>query len=312
MLSIIGRRLLATVPTILGVSLVVFIILRLVPGDPVAAMVAGTPATAERVAELREQLGLQRPLWEQYLGFLWDAVRGDLGTSFAMRQPVTEMIAGQFLPTLQLALSAALFTAVVGILLGALAAAFPNSAADGAIRVFSLLGTSMPSFWLGLMLIMVVSFQFRLLPATGNDGFERLILPTIALGVAAAGVVTRLVRNNMLETMGENFVSALAAKGIGRPTIIVKHVLRSAVIPTITIVGMQIGALLAGAVIVESVFARQGLGNLLTRALATNDFPVIQGIVLVIAVAYILINIIVDISYAYIDPRIRSSLTRSR
>lgn len=312
MLATIGRRLLAAIPTVLGVSIVVFLILRLVPGDPVTAMLAGSPATAERIAELREQFGLERPLVVQYLAFLGDALRGDLGSSYSTRQPVADMIAEQFLPTLQLALSAALFTAVVGILLGTLAAAFPNSVADGAVRVFSLLGTSMPSFWIGLMLIMIVSFQLKLLPATGTEGVERLILPTLALGIASAGVVTRLVRNNMLEIMGENFVSALIAKGLSRRTVLVRHVLRNAIIPTITIVGLQIGALLAGAVIVESVFARQGLGHLLTQAIASNDYPVIQGIVLVIAITYILINIVVDISYAYVDPRIRSTLTARR
>jgi ABC-type dipeptide/oligopeptide/nickel transport system permease component len=312
MLSVIGKRVLAAVPTVVGVTVVVFLILRVVPGDPVTAMLAGAPATTERIAELREQFGLNQPLPLQYVTFLFDAVRGDLGTSFATRNEVSTMIAQQFLPTLTLALSAALFSAIVGVVLGTIAAAYPHSVWDGAIRVFSLLGTAMPAFWIGLMLIMVVSFQFKLLPATGTDGIERLILPTIALGIGAAGVVTRLVRNNMLEVMGENFVSALYAKGVGRGNVLVKHVLRNAVIPAITVIGLQIGALLAGAVIVESVFARQGLGSLLTQAIATTDYPVIQGIVLVIAITYIVINIVVDISYAYVDPRIRSTLTATK
>ncbi|WP_159501722.1 ABC transporter permease [Microbacterium sp. 18062] len=312
MLTVTLKRVLAAVPTILGVSVVIFLILRLVPGDPVQAMLAGSPATPERIAELREQFGLERPVLVQYVDFLAAALTGDLGTSFTTRQPVAGMIAEQFLPTLQLALAATVFTAVAGIVCGTLAAAFPNTPLDGAIRVFSLLGTSMPSFWIGLMLIMLVSFQLQLLPATGTEGIERLILPALALGLSSAGVVTRLVRNNMLEVMGESFVSALHAKGMSRRTVLFRHVLRNAVLPTITIVGLQIGALLAGAVIVETVFARQGLGHLLTRAVASNDYPVIQGIVLVIAVAYIVINIVVDVSYAYVDPRIRSTITATR
>ncbi|GAA3666454.1 ABC transporter permease [Microbacterium marinilacus] len=312
MLTVIGKRALAAIPTLLGVTAVVFLILRLVPGDPVTAMLQGSPATTERIQELREQFGLERPLLVQYLAFLVGLVRGDLGTSYATRQDVTAMIAQQLLPTLELALAAALFTAVVGIALGAVAAAFPRSPADAAIRVFSLLGTSMPAFWIGLMLIMVVSFQLRLLPATGTGGIERLILPAVALGMSAAGVVGRLVRNNMLEVMGENFVSALVAKGVPRRVVLVKHVLRNAVSPAITILGLQIGALLAGAVIVESVFARQGLGHLLTQAIATSDFPVIQGIVLVIAVIYIAVNVVVDVSYAIVDPRVRPSSAASR
>ena len=302
------KRLLQGVPTLLAVSLIVFLILRLVPGDPIRALLASSPPTPGLEERLREQLGLDRPLHEQFLSFLWNGLHGDFGISYTTRQAVTTVIGQQLMPTLQLALAATVLTAVLGIVFGVLAATYRNSVVDGAIRVFSLLGTSMPSFWVGLLLIMFVSFQLQLLPATGSGGFDRLILPAITLALPAAGVVTRIVRNNVLEVMGENFVTALRAKGIGGGTIMVKHVLRNAVIPGVTVVGLQIGVLLAGAVIVEQTFARQGIGKLLVQAILSGDFPVVQGIVLLIAAIYILINIIVDVAYTVIDPRIRMAV----
>jgi len=302
------KRLLQGVPTLLAVSLIVFLILRLVPGDPIRALLASSPPTPGLEERLREQLGLDLPLHEQFLSFLWNGLHGDFGISYTTRQAVTTVIGQQLMPTLQLALAATVLTAVLGIVFGVLAATYRNSVVDGAIRVFSLLGTSMPSFWVGLLLIMFVSFQLQLLPATGSGGFDRLILPAITLALPAAGVVTRIVRNNVLEVMGENFVTALRAKGIGGGTIMVKHVLRNAVIPAVTVVGLQIGVLLAGAVIVEQTFARQGIGKLLVQAILSGDFPVVQGIVLLIAAIYILINIIVDVAYTVIDPRIRMAV----
>lgn len=311
MVSTIAKRLLAGIPTLLLVALVVFLILRLVPGDPIRALLASTPATPGLEERLREQLGLDRPLPVQFLEFLGAAVQGDLGTSYVTRQPVTWVIGQQVLPTLQLALAATVLTAVLGITLGVLAATYRNTVVDGLVRVFSLLGTSMPSFWVGLLLILSISFTLRLLPATGSGGFDRLILPAITLALPAAGVVTRIVRNNVLEVMGEGFVTALRAKGIGYGTIMVKHVLRNAIIPAVTVLGLQVGVLLAGAVIVEQTFARQGIGKLLVQSILQGDYPVVQGIVLLIATLYILINIVVDIAYTVIDPRIRTAV-RSR
>ncbi|GAB3276577.1 ABC transporter permease [Kineosporia babensis] len=305
---LIARRILAGIPTLLGVTLVVFLILRLVPGDPVAGLLSGGPATPELVAGLRAQFGLDQPLPVQYLSFLGDALQGDLGTSYATGQSVTSMISGQLLPTVQLAFAAALLSTVAGIGLGVLAAAVRNSFTDGLIRVFSVLGTAMPTFWIGLMLILVVSFQFRMLPATGSDGFQRLILPAVALAVPAIGVMTRLVRANVLEVLGENFVTALHAKGLSYRTILLRHVLRNAVLPAVTVAGLQIGGLLAGAVVVETVFARQGLGNLILQAITRNDYPVLQGVVIVIGALVVLVNIVVDLVYGAVDPRIRSSL----
>lgn len=307
MLSVILKRLLAGVPTLLAVALVVFLVLRLVPGDPIRALLASTPSAPGIEEQLRERLGLDRPIWEQFLGFLVGAVQGDLGSSYVTRQPVTAVIGAQLGPTLQLAVAATVLTAILGILLGVVAATYRNTVVDAVVRVFSLLGTSMPSFWVGILLILFVAFQLRLLPATGSGGLDRLILPAITLALPAAGVVARIVRNNVLEVMGEGFVTALRAKGIGSGTIMVKHVLRNAIIPAVTVIGLQIGVLLAGAVIVEQTFARQGIGKLLVQSIIAGDYPVVQGIVLLIAAIYILVNIAVDIAYTVIDPRIRAS-----
>lgn len=308
---VIGKRVVAAVPTVLGVTIILFVALRLLPGDPVAAILAGSPASPDLIADLREQFGLDDPVWHQYWAFLTSALAGDLGTSYSTRQPVSTMIAQQIAPTLQLAVAAALVSAVTGILLGSLAALRRDGVLDSVIRVLSLVSTSMPSFWVGLLLIMLFSFRLGWFPATGNAGIASLVLPALTLGLSAAGTVTRLVRNSVIEVLGDPFVSALHAKGLRPRVVVMKHVLRNAVIPTVTIVGIQLGALVAGAVIVEAVFSRQGLGQMLVQAIGGNDYPVIQGVVLVIAVIYIVINIAVDVSYAFIDPRVRSSLTRA-
>ncbi|NLE98089.1 MAG: ABC transporter permease [Propionibacterium sp.] len=234
----------------------------------------------------------------------------DFGNSYSTRQAVSTMIAGQILPTLQLALAAAVVSGITGIVFGAFAAMYKGRWPDVVIRILSLINTSMPSFWVGLLLIMLFSFTLNWFPASGSGGLDTLVLPAIALGLAAGGTVARLVRNSVIDVLGENFVSALHAKGLKQHVIVLKHVLRNAIIPTVTVIGLQFGALIAGAVIVEAVFSRRGLGQMLVQGIAANDFPVIQGVVLVIAVIYIAVNIAVDVSYAYIDPRIRLSLNK--
>ncbi|MFD1717266.1 ABC transporter permease [Georgenia deserti] len=311
MTAVIAKRLLAGIPTALGVTVILFVALRLLPGDPLAAILGGASATPDVVADLRRQFGLDDPLPVQYWTFLTSALALDLGTSYATRQPVTSMIAAEIGPTMQLALAAAAISAVVGMVLGCVAAMHRNGAVDSLVRVLSLVTTAMPSFWVGLLLIMVFSFGLGLLPATGNDGLRALVLPAVTLGLSAAGTVTRLVRNSVIEVLGDTFVTALHAKGLRPRVVVMKHVLRNAVIPTVTIVGLQLGALVAGAVIVEAVFTRQGLGRMLVQAIGSNDYPVIQGVVLVIAVIYIVINVLVDVSYAVIDPRVRMTPARS-
>lgn len=304
------KRILAAVPTVIGVTLVLFIALRVLPGDPVQTILAGAPSTPEVAQQLRIQFGLDKGIVAQYFIYLGNLFTGDLGKSYATRESVTSMIGGQIGPTLQLAISAAILSAVVGIVLGSLAAMYRGRWLDIVIRILSLFNASTPSFWVGLLFIMIFSFGLNWFPATGNTGIKTLILPAVTLGLSAAGTVTRLVRNSVIDVLGENFVTALHSKGLSKRTIVMKHVLRNAVIPTITIVGLQLGALIAGAVIVEAVFARQGLGQMLLQGIGTSDFPVIQGVVLVIALIYILVNIIVDVSYAYIDPRVRESIAK--
>lgn len=307
---VILKRIGVGIPTLLGVTIILFITLRLLPGDPISVLTAGAPATPGTIDALREQFGLDRSIPEQYFAFLVSALRLDFGLSYATRQPVAVMIGQQIWPTIQLALAAAAVSAVVGILLGSLAAMYRDRWPDNVIRVLSLVNTSMPSFWVGLLLIILFAFTLRMLPATGSSGPGSLVLPAVTLGLSAAGTVTRLVRNSVIEVLSENFVTALHAKGLSQRTVVMKHVLRNAIIPTVTIVGLQLGALVAGAVIVETVFARQGIGQMLVQAIGAKDYPVVQAVVLVIAVIYIAINIVVDISYAYIDPRVREAVRR--
>ena len=307
---VILKRILVGIPTLIGVTIILFIALRVLPGDPVSVILAGAPTTPEVVEQLRAEFGLDQPIWVQYWDFLVKAFTLDFGDSYSTRQPVITMIGQQIMPTLQLALAAAFVSALVGIVLGSLAAMYRNKWGDNLIRVLSLVNLSMPSFWVGVMLIIFFSFTLNIFPATGNDGLKALVLPAITLGLSAAGTVTRLVRNSVLEVLGENFVTSLYARGLSRRVVIARHVLRNAIIPTVTIVGLQLGALIAGAVIVETVFARQGIGQMLIQAIAAQDFPVVQGVVLVIAVIYITINILVDVSYAYIDPRVRDAVKR--
>lgn len=305
---VILKRILVGIPTLIGVTILLFVTLRVLPGDPVSVILAGAPTTPEVVEQLRLEFGLDQPIWVQYWDFLTKMFSLDFGRSYSTRQPVLTMIGQQIMPTLQLALSAAAVSAIVGIILGSIAAMYRNRWIDSLIRVLSLIYLSAPSFWIGLMLIILFSFTIPIFPATGNVGIQSLVLPAITLGLSAAGTVTRLVRNSVLEVLSENFVTSLYSRGLSKRVVIMKHVLRNAIIPTVTVVGLQIGGLIAGAVIVEQVFARRGIGKMLVEALTAQDFPVVQGVVLIIATIYITLNIIVDVSYAYIDPRVRDAV----
>ncbi len=302
------RRVLVGIPVIIGVSLLAFCTLRILPGDPTAVLLDGVAATPKEVAQLKHQLGLDQSIAAQYWDFASGAVHGDLGRSFTTQQPVTQMISSQLLATVELTVVAVALTALIGISLGVVAALARDTWVDGVIRVVSLLGTAMPVFWTGILLMLVFSFTFHWFPATGSSSPRQLVLPALALAFLASGLVIRLVRTSMLEVLGEKFVLALHAKGLRSRTVIVRHVLRNALIPAVTVIGLQVGSLLSGAVVTEVVFARQGLGRLLITAIKEQDFPTIQGTVLVIAVVYVVVNIVVDISYAYLDPRIRTAM----
>ena len=305
MLTWIVRRVLAVVPVLFGVTLAVFSMLFLVPGDPVKMMLAEFVTNPDQVAQMRAQLHLDEPILQQYGRFVANAARGDLGTSIRSRRPVTTEIGENVASTAQLAVAAMLVAVAVGVPLGLLAALSRNSWLDVASMGTALLGVSMPSFWLGLLLIFVFSLHLGWFPATGGGDLRHLVLPSVTLGTIAAAIIARLTRSSMLEVLGQDYVRTARAKGLGGFAVVVRHALKNALIPIITIFGLQFGNLLAGAVIVETVFSRPGLGRLIVGGILSKDFPLVQGTVLFVATAYVLINLLVDIAYAYADPRIR-------
>lgn len=306
MLRYIQWRLVRGVPVVLGISFLVFMMLHLLPGDPVTAMLSeSSAASAEAVSEMREQLGLNDPLPVQYWRFLSGAVRGDFGTSIQTHRPVMGMILDVLPSTLRLTAAAMATAIALGVLLGTLAAIRQHSWLDTSSMLVSLIGVSMPIFWLGLLLIYVFAIKLGWVPVTGQGGGRRLILPAFALGLGAAAIIARLVRASLLDAMRQDYIVTARAKGLSERRTILRHGLRNALIPVVTIVGLQFGALLGGAVITETVFARRGIGQLAVTAIIRRDFPLVQGTVLLAAVGYLLINVLVDVSYAWLDPRIK-------
>ena len=305
MLTWVLRRVLAVVPVLLGVTLAVFSMLFLVPGDPVKMMLAEFVTTPDQIAQMRAQLHLNEPVLRQYGRFVASAARGDLGTSIRSRRPVTTEIGENVGSTAQLAVAAMLVAIGLGVPLGLLAALARNTWLDVASMGTALLGVSMPSFWLGLLLIFVFSLHLAWFPATGGGDLPHLVLPSVTLGTIAAAIIARLTRSSMLEVLGQDYVRTARAKGLGGFAVVVRHALKNALIPIITIFGLQFGNLLAGAVIVETVFSRPGLGRLIVGGILSKDFPLVQGVVLFVATVYVLINVLVDVAYAYADPRIR-------
>ena len=300
------QRLILAVPVLIGVSVLTFLMLHFVPGDPVAAMFIGQGgAKAEQLEEVREQLGLNDPLPVQYVNYMKGVVQGDLGRSIRTNEPVSEMISRNFPPTLQLTLASMGLAVVLGVTLGVVAAIKRGTIVDNLTMVVALAGVSMPSFWLGLLLISVFSIRLGWFSIIGGAGWQNLVLPSVALGFAAAAIIARMVRSSLLEVLGENFITTARAKGLAERRVIVRHAFRNAAIPVLTIVGLQFGGLLAGAVIVESVFSRQGIGRMLVNALQSRDFPVAQGGVLFVATVYVLVNLVVDLLYGVVDPRIQ-------
>ena len=306
MFRYLRARLLRAVPVLFGVSVLVFSMLHFLPGDP-ATLILGesTAASADAVDRLREQLGLNAPLYVQYWRFISRAVRGDFGTSVSTHQPVTQMILDVLPSTFQLTF-AAMFTAIVlGLTLGSLAAVKQNTWVDSLSILLASLGVSMPIFWFGLILIYLFSIQLGWFPVTGQGGLNRLVLPSIALGAGATGIIARLVRSSLLEVLRQDYIQTARAKGLRDRTVVLRHGLRNALIPVVTIIGLQFGALLGGAVITETVFSRQGIGRLAVNAILRKDFPLVQGTVMLTAVTYVAVNLLVDLSYALLDPRIR-------
>jgi len=289
---------------IFGVCTLVFLLLHLVPGDPVDAMLGESARPADRVA-LRASLGLDQPLLEQYTRYLVGLARLDLGQSFQDQRPVSAVLAERLPATLQLAAAALLLALVLAIPLGVLAAKHRGGPIDGAAMGFSMLGISLPNFWLGPLLILVFSLWLGWTPVSGNDGAVSLVLPAITLGTGLAAVLARMVRASVLEVLGEDYIRTARAKGLSEAAVLRRHALRNAWLPVLTLVGLQLGGVLGGAVITETVFAWPGVGSLLVESIQSRDYPVVQGCVLLISVLYVLVNALTDLAYVRVDPRIR-------
>lgn len=298
-------RLLGAILTLFITWTVVFGAMRLAPGDPVLLMLQGTPISDAAMAAARAKLGLDRSFVVQYVSFLADAVRGDFGDSFRSRQPVMTLIAAEFPYTLQLAFGGLVVGLLLGSGLGVVAGVRPNGWLDTICMTLALAGLSLPSFWLGMILIQVFATQLGWVPVLGN-GFDALILPSIAVGLFIAGGLGRLVRNSIIEVMAQDYIRTAYAKGLSAVRVIAKHAMRNAVIPPLTLLGIQFALLIGGAVVTETVFARPGIGRLLVQAVLEKDFPVVQGVVVLTTAAYVLINLLIDIAYGIIDPRVEA------
>ena len=305
MLRYIIQRLLQLIPILIGISVLTFLMLHLIPGDPVLIFAGDKPMTEERAAEIRHQLGLDRPLWVQYGDYAAHAVRGDLGRGLRSQRPVLDSILEVAPGTTQLTLAALALATILGMTLGILAALARGTWLDTAAMTFAILGVSMPVFYSSLLMILLFSFTLGWLPATGQGGVARLVMPATALGMISAAVLARLVRSGMLAVLRQEYVVTARAKGLAPRVVVLRHALKNAPIPTITMLGLQLGALLGGAVVTETIFSRPGVGRLAVDAILSRDFPLVQGTVLFTAVAYVLVNLLVDISYAAIDPRVR-------
>ena len=304
MLRYLVRRLLLTIPVLLGVATLVFSLIHLVPGDPAQAML-GDGASAQDIAELRASLGLDRPLLDQYVTFLRHAITGDLGRSFRTGQPVTTMIVERIPATAELAVAAMIVAILIAIPLGVVAAVWRGTAADYGAMTFALAGVSIPNFWLGPLLAIVFAVELGWLPVSGRGTLAHLILPAVSLGLALAAILARMTRASLLEELRELYVRAARARGASRVAAITTHALRNSMIPLLTIVALQFGAVLTGAVITETIFAWPGIGRLLIQSIGFRDYPMVQGCILLIAVTYVTVNLVTDLMYGVLDPRIR-------
>lgn len=300
----IASRVGAVLPVLFMISLVAFALLKLIPGDP-AAVLAGVNASRTDVEQIRRQMGLDRPIHIQYLRYLERAVRGDFGYSVRTMRPVRVEIAQGFSNTLQLATASIVLAGLAGLVLGCVAAVKEGTAWDSLCVALATVGISAPVFWIGLMLIFLFSAHLRLLPAAGKIGPASFILPTITLGLNAAGIITRMTRANVIDSLSQDYIRTARSKGVRETPVVLRHALRNAMIPTITVLGLQYGYLMAGAAITETVFAWPGLGRLMVDSIGYRDYPVIQAGVLVVGAVFTIINLLADLSYAAADPRIR-------
>lgn len=299
------RRLVVLVPTVLGVVTLIFFLIHLIPGDPVELMLGETASRGD-LERLRADLGLDRPVSEQYGRFLLGLGRGDLGDSFFYRRPVTEVILEKLPATLELAAAAMILALLLALPLGIGAAVKKDSLTDRSAMLASLVGISMPNFWLGPLLIILFSIKLGWLPVSGREGVASIVLPALTLGTALAALLSRMTRSAMLDVLGEDYLRTARAKGLSEKIVVLKHALRNALLPVLTIVGLQFGALLSGAVITENVFAWPGIGTLLIQAINARDYPLVQGCVLVISLGYVAANFFTDLLYSLSDPRVKT------
>jgi peptide/nickel transport system permease protein len=304
MAAFLMRRLFLTIPVVWIVVTLVFAFIHLVPGDPVAQML-GEGASVGEIERLRHELGLDEPILSQYGSYLSGLARGDLGISFRDQQPVLRSILARYPATIELTAAALLISLILAIPMGVLSAAKRGRAADRAISVISLLGVSLPNFALGPLLILLFSIVVGVMPVSGREGWAHLILPAATMGGALAAITTRMVRMSMLEEMGQDYVRTARAKGLPTRTVLFSHALRNGLLPVITVLGLQTGALLAGAIITERIFSWPGLGRLTFQAIEARDYPLLQGCILAIALSYIVVNLLTDVLYSLVDPRIR-------
>jgi ABC-type dipeptide/oligopeptide/nickel transport system permease component len=298
------RRLLLTIPVLIGVATLVFSLIHLVPGDPVQTML-GESASPQDVAQLRTRLGLDRPLLQQYGSFVGGAVRGDLGTSLRTNQPVTTVILERMPATLELAFAAMLVAVTIAIPLGIIAAVRAGTRVDYAATSLALVGISMPTFWLGPLLAIIFSVALGWLPVSGRGTPAHLVLPAITLGAPLAAILARMTRASVLEELRELYVLAARARGVSQARAVLAHAFRNSLIPIVTVIGLQFGAVLTGAVITETIFAWPGVGRLLVQSISARDYPAVQGCILLIAVTYVTMNLLIDLLYGFLDPRIR-------
>jgi ABC-type dipeptide/oligopeptide/nickel transport system permease component len=300
----LARRLLLAIPVLLGVATLVFSLIHLIPGDPVQAML-GDAASPESVTELRSRLGLDRPLYIQYAAFLKDAAQGNLGTSLRTNEPVTAAIAERLPATFELALAAMLVAVAIAIPAGIVAAVWADRGVDHVATTLALVGISMPNFWLGPLLAIVFSVTLGWLPVSGRGTLAHLVLPAITLGAPLAAVLARMTRASLIDELRELYVTAARARGVSATRVVLRHAFRNSLIPIVTVLGLQVGAVLTGAVITETIFAWPGVGRLLIQSIGFRDYPLVQGCILLIAVTYVSVNLLTDMAYGYLDPRIR-------
>jgi ABC-type dipeptide/oligopeptide/nickel transport system permease component len=298
-------RLVQMIPVLLGVTVLTFSMVHLTPGDPVTIMMGERGATAEDIQRIRDQMGLNDPIVVQFTRFVWNAIRGDLGESLRSRRPVVNEIVERIPKTVELTVAAELLAVGLGVMLGIAAAMARTPLLETGVMVFALVGLSMPTFWSGLLFILFFSLRLGWLPITSTGTLQGLILPAATLALPAAAVLARMTRSSLLEVLRQDYVRTARSKGLSDQVVILRHALKNAFIPVMTIIGLQFGGLLTGTFIVETVFARPGLGRFTVNAILARDFPQVQAIVLVIAVIYVGVNLLTDVAYALLDPRIR-------